>query len=87
MNQKEKISGGGKLTTRQCNVLELLQAGARIAKPGPKYKFRLLDDKRNPLSYVHGRTFNSLYKKQLLIKKSDGSFTCTRNIKRRLSKQ
>lgn len=40
-----------------------------------KRRFRLLDDKRNPIGNIQGRTVTALLKKELLTKKDDGSET------------
>lgn len=40
-----------------------------------KRRFRLLDNKRNPIGNIQGRTVTALLKKELLIKTDDGGFT------------
>ncbi len=64
------------LSTQQRSVLKILkQGGVIISFPQRGYKHRLLDHKRNPIKYVHGRTFNSLLYRSLIQKQKDGCFT------------
>jgi hypothetical protein len=64
------------ISNAQRKVLKVLKAGGVIyVMPRTGYKYRLLDNLRNPLRYVHGRTFKALHNKQLITKNSDGSKT------------
>lgn len=65
-----------RLSTAQRKVMKVLKAGGVIyAMPQKGYKYRLLDHSKNPLRYVHGRTFKKLMQKELITKQSDGSET------------
>lgn len=55
--------------------MKLIRAGAVIyPRNQTGYKYRLLDAARNPVRYVHGRTFKALVKKELITKQSDGGY-------------
>jgi len=61
------------LSSKQRNVMKVLNAGGIIVvmRRGRR-KYRFLDAKRNPLRFLHGRTFNALVEKKLITKQSNG---------------
>jgi hypothetical protein len=70
------------LSSKQRKVMGIMNTGGRIfCMPQRGYRYRLLDGIRNPISYVHGRTFTALLNKNLITKESDGGYASIRSTK------
>lgn len=64
------------ISTKQRQILSILkQGGVVVQMPRAKRNLRLLDSNRNPLKYLHRRTFNALLAKQLIYKSSNGVYS------------
>ena len=65
------------ISTAQRKIYKVIKVGGCIVlQPRGKRNLRLIDANKNPLKFVHKRTFDALIKKELITKTSNTTFGC-----------